>query len=652
MIVNNQNIAIGIVLCTVVIISSSFQRNDKYAYHTKEEISLYKKLGGAPELIEGQNDLFIASFTCAGCHGFDPMEVAMVDTLGNDINVTDDWRATMMANAAKDPLWRAKVSHEGLVNPDFQDEIETKCTSCHTPLGHFNAKFIGEEHYTIDDLEADSIAFDGVSCNACHQQFPDSAGKNFSGQLTYDTLNLYGPYVDVFGAPMISFVGFNPVYHEYITKSEACAGCHTLLTESIDLDGNLTGNFFTEQATYHEWLNSAYNAEEGAIECQGCHMPVVNQDVIIASGNIFYTPQNPYFLHGIVGGNSYMLKILQENIDTLDLRASVTQFDTTIINTLKILQDETLDLVLTETNRDQDSIYVDIELINKAGHKIPSAYPSRRIFIQFVAISEEGDTLFRSGVLDEDYRLSDINTNTGFEPHYDLINDESEVQVYELVMGDINGDKTTVLLRGYSPIKDNRIPPLGFTSEHPAYDTTLVAGNALLDSDFNKDDLGFDGTGRDIISYHFAIDGYDGDVTINAQVYFQSVPPEWLDEMFNYDSDEIELWEYLYEGSDKMPELMVEDEVVSSIISVQESADSDYLNIFPNPSFDGNVYVQMKDGSGMERIQLYDASGKLISDLQGKRRNEVILGLPQTKGIYLLKVSSTKGIAFKKVFRF
>src|SRR5690606_33238847 len=80
-----------------------------------------------------------ASGECAGCHGHDVTGFASTDAEGNDVNVTNDWRATMMANAAKDPFWRAKVSHEVLVNPNHQVALETKCTSCHAPQGHFNA---------------------------------------------------------------------------------------------------------------------------------------------------------------------------------------------------------------------------------------------------------------------------------------------------------------------------------------------------------------------------------------------------------------------------------------------------------------------------------------------------------------------------------
>ena len=51
------------------------------------------------------------------------------------------------------------------------------------------------------------------------------------------------------------------------------------------MEGNLTGQDYVEQATYHEWLNSAF-ADDGDTpkDCQDCHMPLVDGGVIIASG--------------------------------------------------------------------------------------------------------------------------------------------------------------------------------------------------------------------------------------------------------------------------------------------------------------------------------------------------------------------------------
>jgi hypothetical protein len=48
------------------------------------------------------------------------------------------------------------------------------------------------------------------------------------------------------------------------------------------------------------------------------------------------------------------------------------------------------------------------------------------------------------------------------EPHYQIINRPDQAQIYEMVMGDVNGQFTTVLMRGYAPLKDNRLPPIGF----------------------------------------------------------------------------------------------------------------------------------------------------------------------------------------------
>ena len=643
-----KHVVLVVVASCVLLISFGFNQEQSH-FHSKEELEFFNKMGGAPDLIEGSNDLFMASFRCGGCHGFDPLGNSMVDTLGNDINVTDDWRATMMANSAKDPLWRAKVSHEVIVNPDLAADIETKCTSCHTPMGHHNAKFLGEEHYRIADLEADSVAYDGVSCNICHQQYPDLAGKSFSGDMVFDTLKLYGPYENPFSAPMVSFVGFEPIYDEFITKSEVCADCHTLITETVDLEGNLTGNTYVEQATYHEWLNSAYNADEASIECQGCHMPRIEQPVVIASGNIFYPAREPYGLHGIVGGNAYMLKMLQSKIGELDLRASAMQFQENIDKTEALLLDETMDLLFLEEGRSDDSLFLSLELTSKAGHKVPSAYPSRRVYVELIATNEEGDTIFSSGLLNDDYSMA--NLDPGYEPHYDVINNEDQVQIYELVMGDVNNDVNTVLLNSDVALKDNRIPPLGFTTSHPVYDTTLIAGNALLDANFNKDDLGVEGTGKDRIAYHIHTDGYDGAIDVSARVYFQSVPPEFLEDMFAFSSAEIDTFQVYFDESDKTPFLIGEQFLTSTLIGLTELPESDSFDIYPNPTQDGRLIIA-SENEGIEEVLIYDSSGRRSGNFSGQRRNQLFLQLPDAKGVYLIEIRGTQSRSIKTVLYF
>ena len=114
------------------------------------------------------------------------------------------------------------------MNPDHQLELEDKCTSCHAPMGHFAAHHDGEPHYTMAALLQDSLALDGVSCAACHQQAP-TAGDTHSGNLEFDdslefnadmfvhTYKVYGPYglgkdePPLYELPMMQYAFYKPL---------------------------------------------------------------------------------------------------------------------------------------------------------------------------------------------------------------------------------------------------------------------------------------------------------------------------------------------------------------------------------------------------------------------------------------------------------
>ncbi|MFM7731712.1 MAG: hypothetical protein ACKO6L_11780, partial [Flavobacteriales bacterium] len=86
-------------------------------------------------LFEATNGVFLSAGHCDQCHGHDPNGIYNVSAEGGDINVVDDWASSMMANSARDPYWRAKVSQEVQLHPEHQDDIEGLCTKCHAPLG-------------------------------------------------------------------------------------------------------------------------------------------------------------------------------------------------------------------------------------------------------------------------------------------------------------------------------------------------------------------------------------------------------------------------------------------------------------------------------------------------------------------------------------
>ncbi len=636
---------LGLGLCGMIFFLGFFPSSESNAaFHDEVELNYFKDHGLLDVIDSSQ--YFPTSSLCGGCHGLDNEGFAMVDRNGEDINPYDDWRATMMAQSAKDPFWRAKVSHEILVNPSHSLELQDKCTSCHAPLGHYTAKYKGFDHYTIDDMLVDTIGLDGVSCAACHQQDSVMLGQLFSGEINFDTSRVvYGPYPFPFAPPMRDFVGFEPVMSLHINDAGTCAGCHTLITETVDLNGDLTGDKFVEQATYHEWLNSSYNTQD--VSCQKCHMPQIDDTVIISDNYIFLEGRTPYGLHEMVGANTFMLQLMKENKSLLGIQATDANYDSTLQATYDMLQNQSIDLTLDLENLDMDTAYFSVRVRNKAGHKFPSGYPSRRAFIEFVVTEENGDTLFSSGVLGSDYEV--YGQDPQAEPHFQMINNKEQVQIYELVNGDVNGNFSTVLERGFQGLKDNRLPPIGFTTDHEVYDTTMIIGNALNDPDFNKDENGVQGTGADITRYHVPLDGYEGEIDLNVSFHYQSLPPKWMEEMFSESTTEINFFKALYDAADQSTVVVAKDSIHNILVNsvAIEDIENGHFKMYPNPTSNGEVIFNAGE-TEILGVSVYSLNGQLINKF---KKGTINIQLPDQPGIYLVKVLTNNGLFTEKISR-
>lgn len=627
----------GAFLGLIALFSKTAQTADSVsAFHSDTEKLLFRNM--LKELPVGENELFMGSGACVSCHGSDPDGLTSV-IQGVDVNVVDDWRATLMANSAKDPFWRAKVSHEVLVNPHLQLEIETTCTSCHAPMGHFAAFHGGATHYTIEMMLNDSVALDGVSCLACHQLSPDGLGDTFSGQLNYDTNKVaYGPYISPLSSPMLAATNYMPVYGTHVSTSELCAGCHTLITQTVDFEGELTGDNFVEQATYHEWLNSVYNDE---VSCQSCHVPRIDGPVLLAAGFPFTEERSPYGLHYFVGGNTYMTQLMKDNKSALGIDATVANFDSVLARSTRLLQQQTLDLAIEMQSRDLDTAFYKLHLENKAGHKFPSGYPSRIAFIEFIVTNSSSEVIFSSGLLDDEMRI--VDRDVPYEPHYDVIRQQSQVQIYEMVMGDVNGNPTTVLERAKFPLKDNRLVPIGFTDFHPAYDTTLIAGLALEDPNFNK--LGKQqGLGSDEVFYNVPLNEYTGDLFAVATVYYQSLPPDWMDEMFAETSPEIDYFKGLYESQSPEPVLIATVDHTDMSTAINDVADVQSLQILQR----GNLFNLQSSEKVIEVVSVFDSSGRLVERISINAQYADIT-VRRPSGVYILLIEGNGLREVKKV---
>ncbi len=629
-----------------VVLTSSY-RPPVVAFHDQAELKAFRNSRAAID----SGEYFLGSVRCQGCHGFDTLHVANIDANGTDINLYDDWQSSMMALSAKDPLWRAKVSHEILVDPGHSEILQTKCTSCHAPMGHFSAMFKGALTYTIADMLNDTLGLNGVACGGCHEIAKDSIGSmgvEYSGNVHYDTSKVeYGPFATPLTGPMELYIGLTPTHSLHMSRSAACAGCHTLLTNTVDLSGNLTGGHFVEQATYHEWLNSSFNSEQ---PCQGCHMPQVQDPVVIANNILNLQPRSPFNLHKFMGGNSFMLSLIKQNKTALWVTAPDVDFDSTITATLNLLQQATLDMHAQIDSIQNDTLFVSVELTNKAGHKFPSGYPSRRAYLQ-LAVTNATDTIFQSGMLRPDYEVTGQGSQV--EPHYNVITDSTQVQIYELAMGDVNNNFTTVLERAAVELKDNRLPPSGFTTSHYAYDTTQIVGSAATDVDFNRAG-GTEGTGKDIVHYHIPLHGKGGQLHVSSALYYQVLPPRFLVEMFNYNSNFIDSFRTLYQTANKAPVLIANSQADTTVTgtSVTGVVNAAGWKVFPVPSSDGSIMVENNNNAAINRIEIWNAEGRKVNEFTVEgNRSSVTINLPEATGIYYLKIESGKSFVVKKVVK-
>ncbi len=602
--------------------------------------------------------VFSGSGNCATCHLVGPTNPsALIDSHGNDVSPVTLWRSAMMANAAKDPFWQAKVAAEVTENPHLQTIIEDKCSTCHAPLGRTEAIFNEAEAYTITEMLADPLAMDGVSCTACHQIKSENLGTNerFNGHyLIENDRIIYGPFQDPLTMPMINSVNYTPVLGEHTTQSEMCATCHTLFTPYVDNEGNIAGEA-PEQTPYLEWKNSIYPQQE--IECQTCHMPVLEEGVIISNRPSSLSSRLPYANHYFVGGNIYMLKILKANAFGIGVTAGSVEIDSTIARTKRLLQKQTADLDVFFNWLSDDTLQVKLTVINKSGHKFPTAYPSRRAWL-YLAVLDEGAAIWESGAWDEDQ--SEIKgLDDPYEVHHDIIRNSLQSQVYQSVMKDVDENVNYTLLRASGYIKDNRIPPKGFTNDGQYYDSTSVIGFAENDPNFNPS-----GSGTDTVTYLIGSLDRNKPYSLEAKIYYQSLAPRFVEDLRQYDNPEVTTFMGYY---DAIPNLPVT--IDSLRLSVGTTVIDDkknkipvsYLTVktYPNP-FNPNVQFDIQtDKSGKLNIEIYNILGERVYVFEKREVNKNLIhinwnaqsetGTSIPGGEYFLKVIFVDGITKEKI---
>jgi hypothetical protein len=278
---------------------------------------------------------------------------------------------------------------------------------------------------------------------------------------------------------------------------------------------------------YQEWLSSAYN---GKTTCQACHMPQVSGDAAIASVGQGLM-RSPVFQHSFTGSNSYMIDLLGANATELGVTAPADSLGAASQRNQDFLKNKTAALDVT-ASQNADEIAVMVKITNKAGHKFPSGFPSRRAWIHLTVTDVTGKVVFESGQYDGSGKIVENDNDqdpTRYEPHYDTIMDPSQVQIFEAILGNTDGAVTTELMRASKYLKDNRLLPAGFDKTRAGADIQ-VAGEALNDVSF--------GGGTDMTLYHFVARDATGPFRVSVQLLFQPIGWRWAENLRAEDTAE------------------------------------------------------------------------------------------------------------------
>lgn len=481
-------------------------------------------------------ELFVTSDSCLACHN------GLTTADGADVSIGTAWRASMMANAVRDPYWQAAVRRETMDHPDAAAVIEHECSVCHIPMAHTEEVAAGGtgkifRHLPVGAVggRAAALAGDGVSCAACHQIQEDRFGEDasFGGGYVIDVTGetprkAFGPYPADAGLAgvMRSATGYDQTESPHVQRSELCATCHTLFTHALGPDGQVAGSL-PEQVPYLEWRHSDYL---DSMSCQDCHMPELEAEAPISS--VLGEPQAAFSQHVFRGGNFVVPRILNQHRAELGTRATPQELGEAVRRTRDHLGSAAATLELRDATADDATLAFTVAVTNLAGHKVPTAYPSRRAWLHVRVEDGGGAVIFESGAPEPTgaIRGNDNDADPArFEPHHTQISDPDDVQIYEDIMQDAAGAVTTGLLRGVAYVKDNRLLPEGFEKDGaPA--AVAVQGAALEDDDFEG--------GGDRIRYRVALASAAGPFTVRARLLYQPIGYRWAMNLADFDAEE------------------------------------------------------------------------------------------------------------------
>jgi hypothetical protein len=288
-------------------------------------------------------------------------------------------------------------------------------------------------------------------------------------------------------------------------------------------------------------------------------MPLAEGAVTISQMPGRLAAREPFFQHYFVGGNTFMLEILANWGGDLEVTASQEEFRETIARAEEQLSENTAALTLNDLTMTDGSLEAEIQVDVFTGHKFPTSIPTRRAWLHFVVSDSSGQVIFESGKQNPDGSIQGNAADMdplAFEPHYELITQPDQVQIYEGIMQNSDGEVTYTLLRAASFAKDNRLLPVGADKENLPADIA-VYGLAAQDADF----IG----GADLVRYQVDTSGYEGPFTVSVELLYETLSYRFVQDMLLDKTELTERFGAYYNSSDKTASL------IDSLVSTTEN---------------------------------------------------------------------------------
>lgn len=449
---------------------------------------------------------------CKNCHA---------NTKNGEADPYLSWQGGMMAQAARDPVFRASLA---IANQDVEGVGEF-CLRCHAPRG-----WLADRSKPADGSALLREDLFGVSCDFCHHMIDPlseeakalvkSAPPGYgNAMMVVDPENtVRGPYGDGTGA-MPHGVMKSP-YH---ASGKLCAVCHNVSNplHAKDVNQQSPHEYGHIERTYSEWALSDFPNRGRQGTCQGCHYALAEGG---GQASRYTKIHRDYFLrHGPTGGSTWVQDAIWELWEHRDMLRPA--LDAGRERNRQLLR-TAAELDLTFPAADKATL----RITNRTGHKLPTGYPEgRRMWVHVRFLDASGKALKeigRYGAKDDTIFGKPVAAPTLLDPDstrvYECLPAISEAAAAKY--GKKAGPSFHFILNDVIA-KDNRIPPEGFENAAFAKHLCEPVGAAYADGQYWDDmDLPLP----------------EGTVRVAVRLLYQSVSWEYL--KFLAEEDKTDDW--------------------------------------------------------------------------------------------------------------